>query len=148
MMDGRHLEERNLFSFLDASFSMSTPQLKEKLLLAEDPKPQWFWKDIDERSFLEDLKWIAFKNPLECRRCKTLRTKRGDGEEGQPHSYPLQEVETPRKVIGLHSGSMQGLLHSCIQSSLIKEVSLYEDYGTIHGQHVSSLSKDETLKIA
>ena len=42
MMNSIHLEVRNLFSFLDASFSMSTPQLKEKLLPAEDPKPQWF----------------------------------------------------------------------------------------------------------
>lgn len=123
MMNGRHLEVRNLFSFLDASFSMSTPQLKEKLLPAGDPEPQWFWKDIDERSFLEYIKVIAFQKPLECKRFKTLRTQRGDGEEGQSHSYPLQKVETPRKMIGLCSGSMEGLLHSCIQSSLIKEVS-------------------------
>ena len=106
---------------------------KEKLLLAGDPEPQWFLKDIDGRYFLEDLKGIAFQKPLKCKGCKTMRTQRGDEEEGQPHSYPLQKVETPRKVIGLCSGSMEGLLHSCIQSYIIKEVSLYEYYGTIHG---------------
>ena len=47
-IDGRHLEVRKFFSFLDASFSMSTPQLNEKLLPAEDPNPYWFWKAIDE----------------------------------------------------------------------------------------------------
>jgi len=148
MMNGRHLGMRNLFSFLDASFSMSTPQRKEKLLSTGDPEPQWFWKDICERSFLEDLKGSAFQKPLKCIRCETMRTQREDREEGQLHSYPLQKVETPRKVIGLRSRSMEGILHSCIQSPLIGEISLYEDNGTIHGQHVSLLSKDETLEIA
>ena len=49
MIDGRHLEMRNIFSFLDDTFSMSISQLKEKLLPAADPKPHWFWRDIDEK---------------------------------------------------------------------------------------------------
>ena len=77
-----------------------------------------------------------------------MMTQSRDGEKGQPRSYPLQKAKKPRKVMGLHSGSMEGILHPCIQSPLIKEVLLYEDYGTIHGQHVSSLSNDDTLKIA
>ena len=37
-------------------------------------------KDKEERYFLEDLKGIAFQKPLKCKRCKTLRTQRGDEE--------------------------------------------------------------------
>ena len=36
MIDGRHLEMRNIFSFPDDTFSMSTSQLKEKLILSAD----------------------------------------------------------------------------------------------------------------
>ena len=38
MINGRHLEMRNLFSLLDDPFSMSLSPLKEKLLLALNPK--------------------------------------------------------------------------------------------------------------
>ena len=44
MMDGRHLEVRNLFSFLDDTFSMSISQLKERLLPTAEPEPHWFWR--------------------------------------------------------------------------------------------------------
>ena len=56
MVDGRHLEVRNPFSFLGDTFSMSTPQLKEKLLLATDPRPPWFWKAMHE----EEISWRYF----------------------------------------------------------------------------------------
>ena len=36
MIDGRHLEMRNIFSFLDETFSMSISRLKEKLLPVAD----------------------------------------------------------------------------------------------------------------
>ena len=42
MMNGRHLDMRNIFSFLDDTFSMSISQLKERLLPAADPQPHWF----------------------------------------------------------------------------------------------------------
>ena len=44
----RHLEIRNSFSSLDDTLSMSMPQLKERLLLAADPRPLWFWKAMHE----------------------------------------------------------------------------------------------------
>ena len=49
MMNGRHLEMRNIFSFLDDTFSMSISQLKERLLPAADLEPHWFWKAMDEK---------------------------------------------------------------------------------------------------
>ena len=56
MMNGIHIDMRNLFSFLDGTFSMSISQLKEKLLPAADPKPHWFHKAIDEKKVsLRDL---------------------------------------------------------------------------------------------
>ena len=73
-----------------------------------------------------------------------MRTPREDGEEGQPHSHPLQKDEAPREVSGLRSEGREDLPHSCTLSSLINEVPLYEDYG----QHMSSLSNDETPMIA
>ena len=56
MIDGRHLEVRNPFSFLDDPFSMSTPLLKKKLLLAANPRPLWFWKVMHE----EKTSWEEF----------------------------------------------------------------------------------------
>ena len=49
MINGRNLEMRNLFSFLDDPFSMSISQLKEKLLFAVDPKLHWFWRAFGEK---------------------------------------------------------------------------------------------------
>ena len=49
MMNGRHLDMRNLFSFLDDTFSMSISKLKERLLPTVDPEPHWFWKAMDEK---------------------------------------------------------------------------------------------------
>ena len=43
------------------------------------------------------------------------------------HPYSPMEVDTPEKVIGLHSGSMESFLHSYIQSSLVEDVSLHGD---------------------
>ena len=48
MKKGRHLEMRRIFSSPDETFSMSMPQLKEKLLLAANPRPHWFWKAMHE----------------------------------------------------------------------------------------------------
>ena len=56
MMDGRLLEVGNPFSLLDYPFSMSTPLLKEKLLLAENAWPLWFWKAMHE----EKASWEEF----------------------------------------------------------------------------------------
>ena len=47
-----------------------------------------------------------------------MKIPRENGEEGQSHSYLLQKVDAPKEVIGLCSGSMEGFLHSCIQSPL------------------------------
>ena len=63
MTNGRHLEMRNLFSFLDDPFSMSLSLLKEKLLLAANPKILWFWRAFDgERISLRDLIRDAFQH--------------------------------------------------------------------------------------
>ena len=56
MINGRHPEMRNIFSFLNDPFSMSITQLKEKLLSAADPKLHWFWRVFGEnRISLRDL---------------------------------------------------------------------------------------------
>ena len=56
MINGRHIEIKNLLSFLDDHFSMSISHLKEKLLPTEDTKPHWFWKAMDEKKVsLRDL---------------------------------------------------------------------------------------------
>ena len=49
MINGRHPEMRNIFSFLYDTFSMSISQLKERILPAIDPEPYWFWRVIDEK---------------------------------------------------------------------------------------------------
>ena len=49
MIYGRHVDMGNIFPFKNDSLSMSISQLKEKLLLAADPKPYWFWRAIDEK---------------------------------------------------------------------------------------------------
>ena len=66
MIDSRHLEMRNIFSFLDDTFSMSISQLKEKLLPAGDLEPCWFWRAIDEKKVsLRDLMGGALENIME-----------------------------------------------------------------------------------
>ena len=42
MMNGRHLDMRNIFSFLDDTFSMNISQLKERLIPVENLEPHWF----------------------------------------------------------------------------------------------------------
>ena len=65
-IDGRHLEMRNIFSFLDDTFLMSILQLKEKLLHAANPKPYWFWRAIDEKRISwRDLMGGALENIME-----------------------------------------------------------------------------------
>ena len=62
-----------------------------------------------------------------------METQGGSREKTQHHEmmsihpYSFLEVDVPKKVIGLHSGSMEGYLHSCIQSSLDDDVSLHGD---------------------
>ena len=66
MMNGRHLEMRNIFSFLDDTFSKSISQLKERLLPAADLEPHWFWKDMDEKKVsLRDLIGGALQHFME-----------------------------------------------------------------------------------
>ena len=61
MVDGRHLEMRNLFSFLDDTFSMSITLLKEKLLPAAHPKLHWLWRAFGEKRIsLRDLIGVHF----------------------------------------------------------------------------------------
>ena len=68
MMDGRHLEVRNPFSLPDDPFSMSTPLLKEKLLLSANPRPHWFWRTIDEREMSwRDFMRGALQHIMECK---------------------------------------------------------------------------------
>ena len=43
------------------------------------------------------------------------------------HPYSFLEVDAPKKVIGLHSGSMEGYLRSSIQSYFDDDVSLHGD---------------------
>ena len=68
MMDGRHLEVRNPFSLLDDPFSMSTPLLKEKILLAANPWPLWFWKAMHEdKASWEEFIGGALQHIMECK---------------------------------------------------------------------------------
>jgi len=67
-MGGRNIEVRNIFSFLDDRFSMSTPQLKEKLLPASDLEPYWVWKAIyEEKASWRDLIGGALQHIMECK---------------------------------------------------------------------------------
>ena len=77
MMNGRHLDMRNIFSFLDDTFSMSISQLKEKPLPVVDPEPHWFWRAIDEKKVsLRDLMGVALQNFMSC---KVLHQFKEDG---------------------------------------------------------------------
>ena len=68
MINGRHLEMSNLFSFLDDPFSMSISQLKEKLLPTADPKTHFFWKAMDENKVsLRDLIEGALQHVMKCK---------------------------------------------------------------------------------
>ena len=72
MTKGRHLKMRKNFSSLDHTFSMSMPKLKERLLLAEDPRPHWFWKAMHEEE-------VSSRDPMEgslqqSMKCKVLQT--------------------------------------------------------------------------
>ena len=65
--DSRNLGVRNTFSFQYDTFSMSSSQLKEELLLSADPRPHWFWRNIDER----EISWRYFiggalQHTIEC----------------------------------------------------------------------------------
>ena len=63
MMNGRHLEVRNIFLFLDDTLSTRISQLKERLLPATDSEPHWFWKAMDEKKVsLRDLIGGALKH--------------------------------------------------------------------------------------
>ena len=48
MSKGIDPKVRNIFSSLDDTLSMSMPHLKERLLLAVDPRPHWFWRVMHE----------------------------------------------------------------------------------------------------
>ena len=67
------------------------------------------------------------------RRCETMKTQGGGREKTQHHEmrsthlYSFLEVGAPKKVIGLHSGSMDRFLHSYMQSPLDDDVSLHGD---------------------
>ena len=51
------------------------------------------------------------------RRCGTMETQGGGREKTQHHEmrsthpYPFLEVDAPKKVIGLRSGSMESFIH-------------------------------------
>ena len=67
-MKSRHLEMRNILSFLDDNFSMSISLLKEKLLLAVNPKLIWFWRAFGgEKISLRDLMRGALQHFMECK---------------------------------------------------------------------------------
>ena len=67
MINGRHIEMRNLFSFLDDTFLMSISHLKEKLLPIANPEPHSFWKAMDEKKVsLRDLIEGALQNFMKC----------------------------------------------------------------------------------
>ena len=64
---GRHLEIRNSFSSLDDTLSMSMPQLKERLLLAADPRPLGFWRTMHEEEISRrDFNGGALLHIMEC----------------------------------------------------------------------------------
>ena len=54
------------------------------------------------------------------RRCGAMETQGGDreddhhGEMRSTHPYIFYEVDAPKEVIGLRSGSMEGYLHSSL----------------------------------
>ena len=64
----RHLEIRNSFSSLDDTLSMSMPQLRERLLLVVDPRPQWFWKAMpEEKVSSRDPIGDALQHSMKCK---------------------------------------------------------------------------------
>ena len=66
MVNGRHLEMRNVFSFLDDNFSMSISRLKERLLPEADLEPHWFWEAMDEKKVsLRDIIGGALQHIME-----------------------------------------------------------------------------------
>ena len=68
MVDGRHLEMRNILSFLYEILPMSISQLKERLLPTTDPEPHWFWKAMDEKKVsLRDLTRGALQHFMKCK---------------------------------------------------------------------------------
>ena len=67
------------------------------------------------------------------RRCGTMETQGGYREKTQhqnmrsTHPYSFLEVDAPKKVIGLRSGSMNRFVHSYMQSPRDDDVSLHGD---------------------
>ena len=65
------------------------------------------------------------------------------------HPCLFHEVDAPKRVIGLHSGSMEGFLHSCVQSPLY-DVSFPGDIAPrrpLDQQNKVNSSHDEALPI-
>ena len=68
MINGRHLEMKNIFSFLDDTFSMSISHLIERLIPIEDLGPHLFWKAMDEKkASLRDLIGGALQHFMKCK---------------------------------------------------------------------------------
>ena len=66
--DSRHLGVRNPLSFQDDTFSISSSQLKEEILLSADPRPHWFWRTIFEREVSwTDLIIGALQHTMGCK---------------------------------------------------------------------------------
>ena len=79
MINGRHIEMRNIFSFLDDTFSMSISLLKEKLPPIADPKLLWFWRAFGEKRIsLRDLIGGALQHFM------TFKVLHQLGEDGIP----------------------------------------------------------------
>ena len=90
MINGRHLDMRKIFSFLDDTFSMSTSQLKKKLIPTADPRPHWFWKAMDEKKVsLRDLIGGALQHFMEC---KFLHQFREDGILQRENTMIMQHI--------------------------------------------------------
>ena len=90
IVDGRHLEMRNIFSLLDDPFSMSISILKEKLLPAVDPTPIWFWRAFDEKRIsLRDIIGGALQHFM---KCKVIQQFGGDGILQREDTMILQHI--------------------------------------------------------
>ena len=93
MVDCRHLEMKNLLSFLDDPFSMSISQLKERLLPTADPKIHWFWRAFGEKRI--SLRDIIGGTPQHFMKCKFLHHFGEDGILQREDTMIMQHITHP-----------------------------------------------------
>ena len=104
MRRSRHMEVRNSFSPLNDTLSMSMPQIKERLLLAANPRPLRFWRTMHEEEISRrDFNGGAIPHIMECKILQQF-------EEVLPFSQ--EQIE-----YGEHL-QMDNISHDCVGHSL------------------------------